>query len=78
MFPAASMFVRVSRRRSVTRLPFVVTELSTNVRDTEPLSFVVTEVSAVFVDMPFFSAAFAAPQPTSSVSAKASPQASMQ
>ena len=30
------------------------------------------------VDMPFFSAAFAAPQPTSSVSAKASPQASMQ
>ena len=43
-----SMFVRVSRRRSVTMLPLVVTVDSVNTRDTLPLSFVVTEDSAVF------------------------------
>ena len=43
-----SMFVRVSRRRSVTMLPLVVTVDSVNSLDTLPLSLVVTDDSAVF------------------------------
>jgi hypothetical protein len=41
------MFVRVSLRRSVTILPLVATVDSVNNRDTLPLSFVVTDDSAV-------------------------------
>ena len=48
MLPAVSSVVRVSRRRSVTMLPFVVTLHSTKVRDTAPLSFVVTVASLDF------------------------------
>jgi hypothetical protein len=47
------MLVRVSRRRSVTIFPFVVTVDSVNTRDTLPLSFVVTEDSAIFEVMSF-------------------------
>ena len=59
--PSMSMFVRVSRRCSVTRLPFVVIELSTKVRDTLPLSLVTTDEAAVFDVMSFFSPALATP-----------------
>ena len=47
------MFVRVSRRRSVTMFPFVVTVHSANVRETIPLSFVVTDASDDLDDMSF-------------------------
>ena len=51
MLPSASSVVRVSRRRSVTMLPFVDTVHSVNVRETLPLSLVTTVAALVFADV---------------------------
>lgn len=55
MLPSVSSVVRVSRRCSVTMLPFVVTVHSVNMRETDPLSFVTTEDSDDFCETSLFS-----------------------
>ena len=65
MLPSASSVVRVSRRRSVTMLPFVVTVDSVYVRATLPLSFVTIEASDDFCETSFFSSHDAAAKPMS-------------
>ena len=63
MLPSASSVVRVSRRRSVTMLPFVVTVDSTYVLATLPLSFVTIDASDDFCETSFFSSHDAAAKP---------------